>query len=227
VPVYNIKKYLCDCVDSILRQTYPNIEIILVDDGSTDGSGLLCDELESDNYKVDIIENLKMMEKVVYERNGYLWNKIFKRDIIGTTRFAKELDYMEDELFVLQYLTRISKVAYTDEPLYMHRDNPDSIMNVVLSEKKLTLMVADERIYDLLVDNNISSTLQRKVWNDLIKAYAISIKKVMLSGDKTFHHWKQYIKDGYNKYKSRNEIDNSWNIKEKVYLVFLRLYALT
>ena len=44
VPVYNVEKYLCRCVDSIVNQTYKNLEIILVDDGSTDGSSAICDE---------------------------------------------------------------------------------------------------------------------------------------------------------------------------------------
>lgn len=45
VPVYNVSEYLLECIQSIAAQTYHNIEIILVDDGSTDGSGLICDEL--------------------------------------------------------------------------------------------------------------------------------------------------------------------------------------
>lgn len=45
VPVYNVKPYLEECVRSILEQTYRSIEVILVDDGSTDGSGAVCDHL--------------------------------------------------------------------------------------------------------------------------------------------------------------------------------------
>ncbi|MBQ8592221.1 MAG: glycosyltransferase [Lachnospiraceae bacterium] len=43
VPVYQVKEYLAECVESLLGQTYQNIEIILIDDGSTDGSGQMCE----------------------------------------------------------------------------------------------------------------------------------------------------------------------------------------
>ena len=45
IPVYNVKPYLERCVQSVLRQTYKELDIILVDDGSTDGSSELCDEI--------------------------------------------------------------------------------------------------------------------------------------------------------------------------------------
>jgi len=55
VPVYNTEKYLERCVESILKQTYTNLEIILVDDGSTDGSGKICDEYRKKDGRIVVI----------------------------------------------------------------------------------------------------------------------------------------------------------------------------
>lgn len=54
VPVYNIEDYLERCVNSICSQTYQNLEILLVDDGSTDGSGALCDELAEQDSRIRV-----------------------------------------------------------------------------------------------------------------------------------------------------------------------------
>lgn len=62
IPVYNVEKYLYRCVESVLQQTYKNMEIILVDDGSKDNSGKLCDELAEKNSGI----------KVLHKTNGGL-----------------------------------------------------------------------------------------------------------------------------------------------------------
>lgn len=60
VPVYNTEKYIHRCVDSLIHQTYSNLEIILVDDGSTDASGKICDDYGIQDTRV----------KVIHQQNG-------------------------------------------------------------------------------------------------------------------------------------------------------------
>lgn len=55
VPVYNVENYLKKCINSIINQTYKNLEIILVDDGSTDKSGKICDEYKLKDKRIKVI----------------------------------------------------------------------------------------------------------------------------------------------------------------------------
>lgn len=58
VPVYNVEKYIEKCLESIINQTYRNIEIILVDDGSTDNSGKICDDYAKKYSNITVIHKL-------------------------------------------------------------------------------------------------------------------------------------------------------------------------
>lgn len=55
IPVYKVENYLCRCVDSVLEQTYTNMEIILVDDGSPDNCPVMCDEYARQDSRVKVI----------------------------------------------------------------------------------------------------------------------------------------------------------------------------
>lgn len=55
VPVYNVERYLNECINSLKAQTYKDFEVILVDDGSTDNSGLVCDKVATENAKFQVI----------------------------------------------------------------------------------------------------------------------------------------------------------------------------
>ncbi len=68
VPVYNVEQYLDDCVESVLAQTYPHYELILVNDGSTDSSGEICDRYAAryDNIRVFHKENVGQLHTRKY-----------------------------------------------------------------------------------------------------------------------------------------------------------------
>lgn len=55
IPIYNVERYLPECLDSVVQQEYTNLEIILVDDGSTDSSGLICDKYASNDPRIVVI----------------------------------------------------------------------------------------------------------------------------------------------------------------------------
>lgn len=60
IPVYNVEKYLVRCVESVVNQTYKNLEIILVDDGSPDHCGQICDRLAKDDGRIIVIHQKNM-----------------------------------------------------------------------------------------------------------------------------------------------------------------------
>lgn len=100
VPVYNVDKYLRQCVNSVERQDYKNYEIILVDDGSTDDSPIICDEFKQKNTAI----------KVIHKKNGGLSDA---RNI-GTEQAKGEYviyldsdDYWNDTAFLSKIYTLI------------------------------------------------------------------------------------------------------------------------
>lgn len=91
VPVYNKKDYLVQCIDSILQQTYRNLEIVLVDDESTDGSGEICDKYAKQEERV----------RVIHQKNGGSTAAVLAgmRDAEGEYyAFIDSDDYVSEEM---------------------------------------------------------------------------------------------------------------------------------
>ena len=100
VPVYNVERYLARCIDSILAQTYTNFELILVDDGSSDHCGILCDEYARKDIRVKVLH--KENGGVSSARNAGL--DIAQGDYIG---FVDSDDWIEKDMY--QILIKLSK----------------------------------------------------------------------------------------------------------------------
>lgn len=91
VPVYNVEKFLSRCLNSILAQTYNNLEVILVDDGSTDNSGKICDDYALKDKRIRVIH--KQNGGVSSARNMAL--SVAKGEYIG---FVDSDDYIENDM---------------------------------------------------------------------------------------------------------------------------------
>ncbi len=101
VPVYKVEKYLNRCVDSILKQTYSKIEVILVDDGSPDRCPQMCDEWKKRDFRVKVIH--KVNGGLSSARNEGL--KIANGEFIA---FVDSDDWIDPEMY--EYLYRLLKL---------------------------------------------------------------------------------------------------------------------
>lgn len=101
VPVYKVEKYLEKCADSIINQTYKNLEIILVDDGSPDNCGKICDEYANKDKRIKVIH--KKNEGVSVARNCGIENSHGK-----WISFVDADDYIEENYFEI-LLSEIQK----------------------------------------------------------------------------------------------------------------------
>lgn len=217
IPIYKVELYLKRCVDSVLAQTYTNLEIILVDDGSPDGCGAICDSYARQDPRVRVIhkvngglsdarnagleiasgewvsfidsddwiepdmysellchaqkygaqisvggvsyeisegdhirtlrtasgesEQVECLDSVSAMRRHLLgswaaWDKLYQRELFRTIRYPVG-EINEDEAIMLQLLSSVSKIVYTNKVYYHYIQRADSITTSSFSEKKL------------------------------------------------------------------------------------------
>lgn len=166
VPVYNVEDYLAECVESVQNQTYPELEIILVDDGSTDGSGRLCDALAAQDARIQVIhkENGGQAEArnvgIESARGTYL----YFLDSDDGIRYQNTLEIMveacessgADAAFA-----PLQDVASLKEPL-----------KCFMTEKSPEILSREETMSRMLLHEGIGhcaggAFFKREVWNDL------------------------------------------------------------
>ena len=155
VPVYNVEQYLERCVESLINQTYKNIEIILVDDGATDNSGQLCDELAQRDPRI-----------VVYHKeNGGLSDArnygIDKAsgDYIG---FIDSDDFIDDDMYevllsnILEYNADISfcRIYDINDGENIEKDKTKN-EPFVLSSEEMVKNVLEAKVFSVTAGNKL------------------------------------------------------------------------
>lgn len=150
VPVYNAEDYLKRCVDSLLHQIYKNLEIILVDDGSTDQSGKLCDEYERENGTVRVIhkENgglVSAWKCGVKESTGEYLCFIDSDDWTDAQMVSEMADHLTGSRreiissdYVIEYTSGNSRKIYQELPPgeYTQKALEESVLYTLLGQEK-------------------------------------------------------------------------------------------
>ncbi len=105
IPVYNVEQYLQSCIQSVITQTYQDLQVILVDDGSTDSSGILCDQLAQQDSRIQVVHKL----------NGGLSDARNAGLKVATGDYVAFLD--SDDVYLLQDgIEQMMHVIVTDKP---------------------------------------------------------------------------------------------------------------
>lgn len=155
VPVYNVEKYLRKCVDSLIDQTYINLEIILVDDGSTDGGGKLCEEYAAKDARIQTIHRANGGQSAA--RNSGL--DVMKGDFVA---FIDSDDYVESDYIEFLYKLLIQNNADISQSghyvVYSETRKVDKCADhslIVMDKKQAIESICYNGIYDVTACNKL------------------------------------------------------------------------
>ena len=168
VPVYNVEAYLERCVESILQQTYAHFELILINDGSTDSSGQICDHLASqyENIKVYHIENagVSNARNMGIQLATGSWVTFIDSDDFVTQDYLATLASAAEGLnvgFVIAPLHHIKNGIVTDLPSYSGKtelwSTEETMKELLMTTRTSFFPVAKLFKRDLLADEKFNT----------------------------------------------------------------------
>ena len=161
IPVYNVQQYLERCLDSLGRQSYENLDIILVDDGSTDGSGEICDQYASEYSNI----------KVVHIANGGVSNA---RNIGLSLASGEYVTFVDgDDWLAEDFLeTGVKVLEKTGADIFMgsYVKSYENGINMKVNEDTETMqLTAQECVDKIFVKNPMKSDLPWSIWGKIYK----------------------------------------------------------
>lgn len=169
LPVYNGERYLKECIDSILASTYQNLEIILIDDGSTDRSGPICDEYAERDSRIKVIHQ---------ENRGLICARNCGLSVSNGTYIAfVDADDLVSPAFYEEMVSAI-EAEHADLVACEYRHNKEDVVNrIAPSEKKLvSVQTFEEQLAILTCAPSIRGITWTGpfVWNKLYRKEKIT-----------------------------------------------------
>lgn len=165
VPIYNIDQYVGFCIESLIKQTYPNLEIILVDDGSTDRSPAICDLYARKDSRI----------KVIHKENGGLVSARKAGVALATGVYIGHVDgddWVEPDYYEVMHRAAVGSQAdivcagFSRDLFSQHVKCGNSVLDGIYEGKSL------EKLYEQMLsyDENFTIGVTTYVWNKLFKA---------------------------------------------------------
>ena len=159
VPVYNVEKYIERCIDSILEQSYEEIEVLLIDDGSTDNSGKICDEASQKDKRIT----------VVHKKNGGLSDA---RNVGLELCKGDWILFVDSDDCINKYVVQICIESATKKDgadiIWFNYTNVEDNQNVDFREKKVAMEMQTET-GALAVKRCFMNVGSIVVWNKMYK----------------------------------------------------------
>ena len=177
IPVYKVEKYLQRCLDSVINQTLKDIEIILIDDGSPDNCGRICDQYSEKDSRIKVIH--KKNEGVSAARNDGI--KAATGEYIG---FVDSDDYIAENMFEVMYQQAYNYNADISmcEFVFTAEGTEPIFSSLSSDDYKGIQLLSKEDIFSLVVD--FSKMVQTNIWNklfrtDIVKKIKFDVNKKM------------------------------------------------
>ncbi len=152
VPVYNVELYLRKCLDNIVEQTYRDLEILVIDDGSTDGSGRICDEFSERDERIRVYHTEN--HGLSAARNLGIENA--NGEYLG---FVDSDDWIESDMYEML----IRKAIETDADVVECGSCAEYQTRTILYEKECVQVSGVEAIH-LLLCEKLTTTVWDKLW---------------------------------------------------------------
>ncbi len=160
VPIFNVEKYLKKCVDSIITQTYKNLEIILVDDGSPDNCGVICDEYEKKDSRIRVIH--KENRGPAEARNVGI--DICKGEYIS---FVDSDDFVSERYIEILYESIIrneADISFTSSGIIFN-DNSKSEKSVRFDDRNYTINeISTFKMLELILYQRVPCGMVRRLY---------------------------------------------------------------
>jgi len=284
VPVYNAEKYIDNCVTSVVNQTYSKWELLLIDDGSFDSSGMICDNYSRLNSRIRVVhqknlgvsaarnrgiecaegeyiafldvddalpqESLKTLVNSLIDNNADVamgitcgekwenhsgveiwkgedgiqyslmddpytcaaWGKLYRRELIGETRFDRKIKINEDSLFVFQIMCKKPVCVCVNKEIYQYIQVSGSASRSAFSEKYFDILKVSDLKYKKIEEqfpqmHDLAKNMLLKARMNVLRLLAVRTRDEYRDVEKKLL---EYILDNKEDYIPSSKECNQW-----------------